>query len=73
MLQMLIKYEDNLLDMNTHVYRISVDLIKQEVLILAMLIKSILHAQVKKRLMMGIYWKPINNICLMFVKIAPIH
>lgn len=68
---MLIKYEDKLLDMNTHVYRISVDLIiKQEVLILAMLIKSIL--QVKKRLM-GIYWKPINNICLMFVKIAPIH
>lgn len=45
-------------------------LIKQEILILAMLIKSIL--QVKKRLM-GIYWKPINNICLMFVKIAPIH
>lgn len=45
-------------------------LIKQEVLILAMLIKSIL--QVKKRLM-GIHWKPINNICLMFVKIAPIH
>lgn len=58
---MLIKYEDKLLDMNTHVYRISVDLIKQEVLILAMLIKSIL--QVKKRLM-GIYWKPINNIYL---------
>lgn len=45
-------------------------LIKQEVLILAMLIKSIL--QVKKRLM-GIYWKLINNIYLMFVKIAPIH
>lgn len=43
-------------------------LIKQEVLILAMLTKSIL--QVKKRLM-GIYWK--LDIYLMFVKIAPIH
>lgn len=47
-------------------------LIKQEVLILAMLTKSILQVPVKKRLM-GIYWKPINNIYLMFVKIAPIH
>lgn len=45
-------------------------LIKQEVLILAMLIKSIL--QVKKRLM-EIYWKLVNNIYLMFVKIAPIY
>lgn len=45
-------------------------LIKQEVLILAMLTKSILQVPVKKRLM-GIYWK--LNIYLMFVKIAPIH